>query len=83
MATLLEPAGFGDVRTMARPLDAAFDAGSTLAMGTGFGRLGWRYARLDAPAQAVRRRAAARLASLPAEDFIDRSEVLLTTANRR
>ena len=84
LAALLEPAGFDDVRTMARPLDAAFDAGSTLAMGTGFGRLGWRYARLDAPAQdAVRTRAAARLAALPREAFIDRSEVLLTTARRR
>ena len=83
LAALLEPAGFDDVRTMARPLDAAFDAGSTLAMGTGFGRLGWRYARLDARARdAVRTRAAARLATLPTEAFIERSEVLLTTARR-
>jgi SAM-dependent methyltransferase len=84
LATLLEPTGFDDVATTARPLDAAFDADSTLAMGTGFGRLGWRYARLAEPAQrAVRTRAAARLASLPTEAFIDRSEVLLTTARRR
>jgi ubiquinone/menaquinone biosynthesis C-methylase UbiE len=83
LAALLEPAGFGDVRTTARPLDAAFDAGSTLAMGTGFGRLGWRYSRLDERAQdAVRRRAGARLAALPAEAFVERSEVLLTTARR-
>ena len=83
LATLLEPAGFDDVRTIARTLDATFDAGSTLAMGTGFGRLGWRYARLDAPAQdAVRSRAAARLAALPPEAYTDRSEVLLTSARR-
>lgn len=84
MASLLGEAGFADVRTLSRTLDAAFDAGSTLAMGTGFGRLGWRYARLDAAAQdAVRLRAAGRLAHLPAEEFIDRSEVLLTTARRQ
>jgi SAM-dependent methyltransferase len=84
LAALLEPAGFDDVATVARTLDAVFDAGSTLAMGTGFGRLGWRYARLDGPARvAVRTRAAARLALLPTEAFIDQSEVLLTTARRR
>jgi SAM-dependent methyltransferase len=84
LAALLEPAGFDDVATAARPLDAAFDIGSTLAMGTGFGRLGWRYARLGAPAQeAVHTRATARLAALPKKAFIDRSEVLLTTARRR
>lgn len=84
LAMLLGPAGFGDVRTVARPLDAEFDAGSALAMGTGFGRLGWRYARLDARAQdVVRKRAAARLAALPTDAFVERSEVLLTTARRR
>jgi SAM-dependent methyltransferase len=83
LAALLEPAGFDDIATTARPLDAAFDIGSTLAMGTGFGRLGWRYARLDAPAQeAVHTRATARLAALPEEASFDRSEVLLTTARR-
>jgi ubiquinone/menaquinone biosynthesis C-methylase UbiE len=83
LAALLEPAGFDDVATTARTLDAEFDITSTLAMGTGFGRLGWRYAHLDAAAQeAVRRRAAARLGALPKDAFIDRSEVLLTTARR-
>lgn len=84
MSSLLGQAGFGDVRTLSRTLDAAFDAASALAMGTGFGRLGWRFARLDGPAQAaVRTRTAARLALMPTEAFIDRSEVLLTTARRR
>lgn len=83
LAVLLTP-DFGDITTAARTLDAVFDAGSTLTMGTGFGRGGWRYARLEAPAQdGVRARAAARLARLSAEEFIDRSEVLLTTARRR
>jgi SAM-dependent methyltransferase len=83
LAALLGPAGFDDVATTARPLDAVFDITSTLAMGTGFGRLGWRFAHLDAAAQeAVRRRAAARLVRLPKEAFVDGSEVLLTTARR-
>lgn len=84
MLDLLEPAGFTDVRTEGRPLDASFDQDSALAMRTGSGTLGWRYARLDPDRrEAVRRSAAGRLAALPAEDFVDRSEVLLTWASRR
>jgi len=83
MSTLLGAAGLHDIHTRSRPLDAAFDPDSALAMRTGAGSLGWRYALLDPTAQAtVRRRSAARLASLPAEDFVDRSEVLLTTARK-
>lgn len=83
MAELLGPAGFRDVRTQARPLDAAFDRDTALALRTGAGGLGWRFARLVPERQeVVRRRAAARLAALPTEDFIDRSEVLLTWARR-
>jgi ubiquinone/menaquinone biosynthesis C-methylase UbiE len=83
MASLLGAAGFHDVRTTSRPLDAAFDAGSALAMRTGCGALGWRYARLDPQGQdAVRRRAADRLASMSPDELVDRSEVLLTTARR-
>ncbi|MGH8969217.1 MAG: class I SAM-dependent methyltransferase [Actinomycetes bacterium] len=83
MRSLLEPAGFTDVRTDARPLDAWFDRDSALALRTGCGSLGWRFARLDAEAQgAVRRGAAERLTQLPAEDFVDRSEVLLSWARR-
>jgi hypothetical protein len=52
-------------------------------METGCGVLGWRYRRLDPASQeAVHRRAAERLAAVPPEAFIDRSEVLLTTARR-
>ena len=80
---LLEPAGFTDVRTEGRPMDASFDRDSALALRTGCGSLGWRYARLDPGAQdAVRRRAAERLTELPAQDFVDRSEVLLTWARK-
>ncbi|MEP7019521.1 MAG: class I SAM-dependent methyltransferase [Pseudonocardiales bacterium] len=83
MAALLEPAGFGGVHTSCRTLDARFDADSALALGTGMGKVGWRFARLDPAAQeAVRSRAAARLAQLPADGFVDSSEVLLTTARR-
>jgi ubiquinone/menaquinone biosynthesis C-methylase UbiE len=83
MATLLGAAGFDEVSTTSRPLDATFDPVSALEMRTGAGSLGWRYARLDPDAQgAVRRRSAARLADLPAEEFVDRSEVLLTRARR-
>ncbi|MGH8892631.1 MAG: class I SAM-dependent methyltransferase, partial [Actinomycetes bacterium] len=83
VAALLGAVGLDGITTTSRPLDAEFDPTSALAMRTGAGTLGWRYARLDPAAQAaVRRRAAARLAELPAEEFVDRSEVLLTTARR-
>ena len=83
MRELLEPAGFTDVATTARPLDAQFDAPSTLAMRVGSGNLGWRFRRLTPSAQAqVRQRAAARLAVLGPADFLDRSEVQLTIARR-
>jgi SAM-dependent methyltransferase len=74
---------FGDIHTWARPFGARFTARSALAMRTGCGALGWRYARLDADRRAVvTERAARRLDALPPEAFIDRSVVLLTTARR-
>jgi len=83
MRELLEPAGFTDITTTARPLNAQFDAATTLAMRTGSGNLGWRYRQLPPSAQArVRDRVTARLATLGPEDFLDRSEVQLTTARR-
>ena len=81
MAALLGAAGFVEVLTTAHPLDAAFDARSALALRTQSGSPGWRFAQLDDDARAtVLRRAAGRLAQLPPEEFVDRSEVLLTTA---
>jgi len=83
MAALLSPAGFDDVRTSARPLDAAFDARSVLAMRTGSGTLGWRFGRLNASERdVVRQQAGDRLTQLPPSQFVDRSEVLLTTARK-
>jgi demethylmenaquinone methyltransferase/2-methoxy-6-polyprenyl-1,4-benzoquinol methylase len=83
LSALLGSAGFDEVSTSERSLDAVFDARSTLAGCTGFGSLGWRYARLTASAQeGVRMRAAARLSRLSAEQFVDRSEVLLATARK-
>ena len=74
LAALCRSAGFSDITTTERPLDAVFDARSSLAGCTGFGRVGWRYARLTAAAQvAVRERATARLSQLSAEQFVDRS----------
>jgi hypothetical protein len=53
-------------------------------MRTSCGTLGWRFARLDRGSQEqVRRDIADRLRALPDEEFVDRSEVLLTTARRR
>ena len=83
MRELLEPAGFTDITTTARPLDAQFDVASTLSMRTGSGNLGWRYAQLTPSAQAqVRERATARLGALGRRAFLDRSEVQLTTGRR-
>lgn len=82
MRTLLAH-GFTDVTTTSRPLDAQFDAGSALAVRTGCGSAGWRFARLDASARdRVRRRLEQRLADLDGEALLDRSEVLLTVARR-
>jgi hypothetical protein len=83
MALLLNGGEFDNIDTSSRPLAAALDARAALALKTGCGVLGWRYRRLDpASREAVCRRAAERLAALPPEAFIDRSEVLLTTARR-
>jgi ubiquinone/menaquinone biosynthesis C-methylase UbiE len=83
MADLLNGGDFDNVNTSSRPLAATFDARASLAMETGCGVLGWRYRRLDpASREAVHRRATERLTALPPEAFIDRSEVLLTTARR-
>jgi hypothetical protein len=83
MAVLLNGGDFDNIDTSSRPLAATLDACAALAMKTGCGILGWRYRRLDPASQeAVHRRAAERLAALPPEAFIDRSEVLLTTARR-
>jgi SAM-dependent methyltransferase len=83
MAALLRDR-FERVRTRTRPLDARFDAGSALAMRTGCGALGWRFARLGPAAQdALRSRLVTRLAELDEDALVDRSEVLLTTARRR
>jgi SAM-dependent methyltransferase len=82
MAVLLG-GDFDNIDTSSRPLAATFDPRAALALKTGCGVLGWRYRRLDPASQeAVYRRAAERLSALPPEDFIDRSEVLLTTARR-
>jgi SAM-dependent methyltransferase len=75
---------FDQVRTRARTLDARFDAESALAMRTGCGALGWRFARLPPSAQDdVRSRLVTRLAELDEDALVDRSEVLLTSARRR
>jgi ubiquinone/menaquinone biosynthesis C-methylase UbiE len=84
MTALLKPAGFGDVDTLSRPLNAVFDSNSLLALKTGGGALGWRFARLDQRARdRVRRRTAERLGALPSACLVDRSQVLLTWARRR
>lgn len=74
---------FVDVSTSTRPLEARFTAESALAMRTGCGALGWRFSRLDAEAQRrLLNRAGERLRPLGDAAFVDRSEVLLTTARR-
>jgi SAM-dependent methyltransferase len=83
MAALLGE-DFVDVDTSARPLEARFTAQSALAMRTGCGALGWRFSRLDQDTQRlVLDRAGERLRAMDEEAFVDRSEVLLTTARRR
>jgi hypothetical protein len=83
MADLLNGGDFDNINTSSRPLAATFDARAALALKTGCGILGRRYRRLDPASQeAVHRRATERLTALPPEAFIDRSEVLLTTARR-
>jgi ubiquinone/menaquinone biosynthesis C-methylase UbiE len=83
MAALLAD-GFVDVRTTVRPLAARFTPEDAMAMRTGCGTLGWRFARLDRGSQEqVRRDIADRLRALPDEEFVDPSEVLLTVARRR
>jgi ubiquinone/menaquinone biosynthesis C-methylase UbiE len=83
MALLLNGGDFDNIDTSSRPLAATLAARAALAMKAGCGILGWRYRRLDPASQeAVHRRAAERLAALPSDAFIDRSEVLLTTARR-
>jgi SAM-dependent methyltransferase len=83
MANLLQGAGLREVSTSVHSLDAVFEPAAALAMRTGAGALGWRFARLHRSAQdAVRQRAATRLAALPKKDFVDRSRVQLTTARR-
>jgi len=83
MAALLTD-GFVDVRSTVRPLAARFTPEEATAMRTSCGTLGWRFARLDRGSQEqVRRDIADRLRALPDEEFVDRSEVLLTTARRR
>lgn len=84
MVALLESASFTGVRTEQRPFDTQFDSDSVLAMRTGCGALGWRYARLGENVQTeVSRRIYQRLAALPPDAFVDRSEVLLTWARSR
>ena len=74
---------FNNIDISSRPLAATFDPRSALALKTGWGGVSWRYRQLDpASQQTVHRRAAERLAALPAEDFTDWSEVLLTSARR-
>jgi ubiquinone/menaquinone biosynthesis C-methylase UbiE len=74
---------FNNIDISSRPLAATFDPRAALALKTGWGGVSWRYRQLDpASQQAVHRRAAKRLSALPPEDFIDWSEVLLTSARR-
>ena len=74
---------FNNIDISSRRLAATFDPRAALALKTGWGGVSWRYRQLDpASQQAVHRRAAERLSALPPEDFIDWSEVLLTSARR-
>lgn len=83
MRELLHGAGFEDVRTISRPLDARFTPVTMLEMGTSCGVTGRRFAQLDARAQhEVRARLREHYAGLGEEAFTDSSEVLLTVARR-
>jgi SAM-dependent methyltransferase len=83
MAALLAGAGLTAVQTWSRPLDATFDMEGARLLRLGAGSTGWRWLRLAPEArEQVHRRVADRLADLPTEAFVDRSEVLLTTARR-
>lgn len=74
---------FEGVRTTARTFDARFDAETVLAMRLGGGVGSWRLEQLAPKTRAcVRDRVAARLAGLDADGFVDRSQLLLTTATR-
>jgi SAM-dependent methyltransferase len=83
MRDLLTGAGFTEVDTVARPLDARFTPESMLEMRTSCGITGWRFAQLDESArEAVRAELTERFSRLGPEAFVDSSEVLLTVARR-
>lgn len=83
LRTLLEGAGFVDVRTDARRLDAHFSAATMLEMRASCGATGWRFAQLDdTRRRQVRAQLAEQFARLDDSAFIDDSEVLLTYARR-
>lgn len=83
MHELLHGAGFEDVRTVSRPLDARFTPVTMLEMRTSCGVTGRRFAQLDARAQGeVRARLREHYAGLGEEAFTDSSEVLLSSARR-
>ncbi len=83
MRDLLRDAGLDEIRTTSRPLDARFTPDSMLDMRTSCGVTGWRFGRLDVPAQEqVRARLAEQYERLGPDAFTDTSEVLLTTARR-
>lgn len=81
LRALLEGAGFVDVRTDSRRLDARFTAETMLEMRASCGATGWRFAQLDdARRAAVRTQLAEQFARLDDAAFADDSEVLLTYA---
>lgn len=83
MRDLLHGAGFTEVRTTSRRLDARFGPGSMLEMRTSCGVTGWRFAQLAVPArEQLHARLEEQYARLGEEAFTDSSEVLLTTARR-
>lgn len=83
MLDLLGGAGFVEVRTAGRPLDARFTPTSMLEMRTSCGTTGWRFGQLDAEGQeTVRAVLTERFSRLGPDAFVDSSEVLLTVARR-